>query len=249
MKHFKFLIIALLLSVTPRLSAQVAYGDTWRYQGENCFQAGKALLISGAAMAAFGGGMIWLASEKSIDSPDDLLAVMSYGLGMMGVIGGVGVGFAGIPVMVAGHSIMQCEEPWRNVRYDRTGLGIILEGGGLMVDYALQMRASIGYHFGSHIFLGAGTAPSFWFEGQNISPFTLPVYADFRWSMCNRLISPYLGVSAGMEVINPSPYQDLELGARIRSSQTSNQSLWTAVYVENAHYSIVNLGVKMGYSF
>ena len=172
-----------------------------------------------------------------------------YMFGAGCVVTGAATIVAGIPVVVAGNTIMKCDVPWNDARYNSKGPGIILEGE-YAIPHALELRAAAGYHFNPHIFLGAGVAPGIWLDNNYSTyyPLTLPVYADFRWSMCNRLISPYLGLSGGMETTDISPYLAAELGTRIRTDRNSTRSFWSSISLEVAG-GYNRLGVKMGYSF
>jgi len=174
-----------------------------------------------------------------------------YVLGMSCAIAGTALVVAGVPVTVAGHSMMLCDEPWRNTRYDARGLGLILEGGYYLPD-VLQMRASLGYHFNSHLYLGAGAAPGLWLykssRADGLSHVSLPLYADFRWSIQNRTTSPYLGVAGGLELSDTTPYVGAEVGVRVRTNRAATRSLWSALCGEvSGSYS--RIGIKMGYSF
>ena len=251
------LIILLLLAVVSRASGQMAYdsayGNYLSHQGEAALSNGKILIIIGAATAAAGGGLMQLAyrySPKGEENMDNVVAPLLFGLGAAHIVIGAGVAYAGIPFLVAGNSIMQCDDYWRDVRYDKRGWGLILEGGYTVPD-VLQLRSSAGYNFGPHIFFGGGIAPGIGLDKSNYSgktPVFLPVYADFRWSMLNRLASPYLGLAAGMDVIYTELYLNAELGVRIRTSRSSNRSFWTSLYAESSYYLLTG-GVKMGYSF
>ena len=252
------LAVILLLCGASLLHGQIADTTSWRKQGEPTFVTGKAMLLGGAITAAAGGGLMLLAVSPVLSPhfPEDafsenLLAPLVYITGMCAVIAGASVILAGVPVTIAGHSMMQCDVPWKDARYDTRGLGVILEGVYFLPDI-LQARAALGYHFNPHFFLGAGVAPGCWLDKSSRSSdyprLTLPAYADFRWSMCNRLISPYLGFSAGMELTEISPYLGAELGTRIRTSRTSTRSFWSAISGEVAG-GYMRLGIKMGYSF
>jgi hypothetical protein len=250
------MIVMLLLCGALVLQGQVTDSTSLRTQGRPAFETGKSLISSGAATAAVGGGLILLAMSPALNPyreefSENMLAPMVYILGLCTVMTGASICLAGIPVTVTGYSIMQSDGPWRDLRYNSRGPGIILEGQYLLPD-VLQARAAFGYHFSPHVFLGGGIAPGFWLDkssryegGPSMS---LPVYADFRWTMCNRLISPYLGLSAGMELADPSPYLGAEFGTRIHMSRASTRSFWSALSGEVAG-GYARAGIKMGYSF
>ncbi|MBR4809944.1 MAG: hypothetical protein IK031_06665 [Bacteroidales bacterium] len=256
----KVLIIIVLLCGSSILHGQVADSTSWRGQGEPVLVTGKGMMLGGAMTAAAGGGLMLLAVSPILspkvpegEFSENMLAPLTYIAGLCTVMAGASVLLAGIPVTVAGNSMMNCDVPWRDARYDSRGLGVILEGGYWLPDI-LEARASLGYHFNSHIFLGAGAAPGVWLDQSSrapgISRLTLPVYADFRWSFCNRMITPYLGLSAGVEMVDDpfSPYLGAELGTRIRTHLGSTRSFWSAISGEVAG-GYMRVGIKMGYSF
>jgi len=274
-KKILIIVIALLCG-SSILHGQVADSTSWRGQGEPVLVTGKGMMLGGAVTAAAGGGLMLLAVSPLLSPPvpegefsENMLAPLVYIAGIGIVMGGLATLLAGIPVTVAGNSMMNCDVPWLDARYDTRGPGAIIEGGYWLPDI-LEARASLGYHFNSHIFLGAGVAPGVWLDKSSrsglvvvedsdetqhdgnpgISRLSLPVYADFRWSFCNRLLTPYLGLSAGMEFLDDpfSPYLGAELGTRIRTRRSSTRSFWSAVSGEVAG-GYMRVGIKMGYSF
>lgn len=254
------LIIILSLCGASLLHGQVADSTSWHRHGDAVAATGKGMMLSGGIAAAAGGGLMLLAVSPLLNPkvPEDrfsenMLAPLVYIAGLCTVITGASFVLAGIPVTVAGYSVMNCDVPWRDARYDSRGLGAIVEGGYYLPDI-LEARASLGYHFNSHIFLGAGVAPGCWLDRSSRDPgiprLTLPVYADFRWSFCNRTVSPFLGLSAGVEMVDDpfSPYLAAEIGTRIRTDRKSTRSLWSAISGEVAG-GYMRAGIKMGYSF
>lgn len=260
--------IVILLCGTSILQGQVAdstawqgesaANPSWQGRGSAWYSTGKAIMISGAATAAAGGAIMLatVAASRKSSVPEEgfhenMGGAIIYIFGLCGVLTGASFILAGIPVTIAGNSMMKCDVPWQDARYDTRGLGVILEGGYFRPD-VIEARASVGYHFNSHIFLGGGVAPGMWLDASTRSGYTsrlsLPLYADFRWSMLNRLISPYLGLSAGAEMTEPSPYLSAEIGTRIRTNRHSTNSFWSAISGEVAG-GYMRLGIKMGYSF
>ena len=252
-------IVMMLLCGVVTLQGQVADSTYWNRQGRPAFDTGKALIYSGGATAAAGGGLMLLAVSPILNHyrveegvmNENMLAPMVYILGLCTVMTGASICLAGIPVTITGYSIMQSDGPWRDLRYNSRGPGIILEGQYLLPD-VLQARAAFGYHFSPHVFLGGGISPGFWMNRSaryaDAPSMSLPLYADFRWTVCNRLVSPYLGLSAGIELADPSPYLGAEAGTRIRMSRISTRSFWTALSGEVAG-GYIRAGIKMGYSF
>ena len=252
-------VIALLCG-SAILHGQVADSTSWRGQGEPVLITGKGMILGGAMTAAAGGGLMLLAVSPILSPKvqegafsENMLAPLVYIYGLGTVMIGASILLAGIPVAVAGDSMMNCDVPWLDARYDSRGLGAIIEGGYWLPDI-LEARASLGYHFNPHVFLGAGVAPGVWLDqstrDKSISRLSLPVYADFRWSFCNRLLTPYLGLSAGVELADDplTPYLGAELGTRIRTNRSSTRSFWSAISGEVAG-GYMRVGIKLGYSF
>ena len=257
MKRIIVLLVSLLCE-TIFLHGQVVDSASWRGQGQSVYKTGKGMMVTGAITAAVGGGIMWyvMSRNQNPSVPDgefreDMGAALVYMLGAGCAITGAAFIAAGIPVTIAGQSMMRCDVPWRDARYPGRGLGIILEGS-FSLPAIVQARTSMGYHFNSHTFLGAGLAPGYWLDtsshDENFPRFSLPVYADFRWSLRNRLFTPYLWLSAGMELSGISPYLGAEIGTRIRTDRTSTRSFWSALTGEVAG-DYVRAGIKMGYSF
>ena len=252
------LILTFILCGVSMTHAQYVDSVSWRGQGRPEFRLGKGLMVNGAITTAVGSGLMLLATSPALNKPAPEGAVnenmgpsFRYVLGMSCAITGAALVLAGVPVTVAGHSMMHCDGPWRDARYDARGLGVLLEGGYYLPD-VLQMRASLGYHFNSHLYLGAGAAPGIWLNKssrtEGLSRVSIPLYADFRWSIQNRMTSPYLGVSAGLELTDTTPYLGMEVGLRVRTGRTSTRSLWSA-FCSEVSGSYSRIGIKMGYSF
>ena len=252
------LIVILLLCGASLLHGQVADSTSWQGQGRTVLKTGRGMMLGGAVTAAAGGGIMLLAASPRLNAlsyqgefNENMLPPFVFILGMCCAITGTAVVVAGVPVTIAGRSMMQSDLPWRDARYDRSGPGVILEGGYYLPDI-FRARAALGYHFNSHLFLGGGVAPGSWrynSSPDDIAPkMSLPLYADFRWSMCDRMISPYLGLSAGMELADSSPYLGAGIGVRIRTARTSTRSFWSALSGEVAG-GYMRAGITMGYSF
>lgn len=251
MKRVALIAIAVLIATAAH--GQVVDSTSVNGRGMILTVSGKGMILTGAVTAAAGGGLMLLAVSPLVnkDVPENMLLPMVLTGGISCVIAGAAAILAGIHVTIAGHSITGCDIPWRDARYGSRGMGIILEGAYFLPDI-LQARASLGYHFGPHTFLGAGIAPGIWLD-QEIranydSRLSLPLYADFRWSFSDRLVSPYIGLSAGMETTEISPYLGAEIGTRIRTDRASTRSFWSAISGEVAG-GYMRAGIKMGYSF
>lgn len=256
MKRAVLLVIAILIATAAH--GQVADSTSINGRGIALSLSGKGMMLTGVVTGAVGGGLLLLAVSPLLNPKvpegefsENMLPAVVYIVGISCLYTGAAYILAGIPVTIAGHSITGCDVPWRDARYGSRGVGIILEGAYFLADI-LQARASLGYHFGPHTFLGAGIAPGFWLDKEIRANYdgrlSLPVYADFRWSFRDRLVSPYIGLSAGLETTDISPYLAAEIGTRIRTDRTSTRSFWSAISGEVAG-AYMRAGIKMGYSF
>lgn len=228
-------------------------GERLIKQGRDCFIAGGITTAAGCAI----GVTPLIIGHFSEPVPEgefreDMLSPIMFAAGLGCVVVGVGTMLYGIPVTVAGNGILNSDQYWKYQRYNnpgQRGFGLILDASTLM--YWVQLKATAGYHFNKNFFLGGGIGGSLDFNGYNDRwgyywP-GLPVYAEMRYSMLNRFFSPYIGLSAGYDIIDGGPYMGADLGLRIRMSPTSPKSFWVAATAEVSGY--FHAGVKMGWSF
>ena len=264
------LILCLAFGTVGVICAQtvVSHPDSlatgYDYCGQNIGTAlsvfGASTTITGLALGAVGGALILVevARAAKVDPDnlayqyDDMLGALLMSGAAIFAAGGILCLAAGIPVYVMGRSMVNSTASWHSPKgkdSSQTGLGIILEAVPMFS--AIRVRATAGKHFGRHIFLGGGVAPGLvWFNSPEAS---LPVYADFRWSITRGMVSPYLGLSAGIDLLE-YPYEmfpqylSAEAGFRVRLSDTNTKSTWVSLFGEvGAAYA--NAGLKLGYSF
>ena len=264
------LILCLAFGTVGVICAQtvVSHPDSlatgYDYCGQNIGTAlsvfGASTTITGLALGAVGGALflVEVARAAKVDPDnlayqyDDMLGALLMSGAAIFAAGGILCLAAGIPVYVMGRSMVNSTASWHSPKgkdSSQTGLGIILEAVPMFS--AIRVRATAGKHFGRHIFLGGGVAPGLvWFNSPEAS---LPVYADFRWSITRGMVSPYLGLSAGIDLLE-YPYEmfpqylSAEAGFRVRLSDTNTKSTWVSLFGEvGAAYA--NAGLKLGYSF
>lgn len=229
------------------------------YRGQNIGTAlsvfGASTSITGLALGAVGGALLLVDLARPYNPAyeyDDMLGAILLSGAAGFAAGGIICLAAGIPVYVMGRSMVNSTAPWHSPKGkdpSQTGLGIILEAVPMIS--AIRVRATVGKHFGRHIFLGGGIAPGLvWYNSPEAS---LPVYADLRWSITRGMVSPYMGLSAGIDLLE-YPYEmfpqylSAEAGFRVRLSATNTKSTWVSIHGEvGAGYA--NAGLKLGYSF
>lgn len=251
--------MAISCALTPSARAQTVFPEGQRpeNQGVWTYKTGQILMVSGAAMAVSGAGLLWLASRPERTTSNecyrwDTPGVLALVGGYTFVIFGVTSLIEGIPVTFAGRGMMNARDPWRQARYrgePQRGFGLILESGGSVP--FVQGRMTAGYHFNQHFFVGAGTALSYDFDKVHSDyhmPLEMPVFADVRLSIGSRLLAPYAGFSGGYDILDRFPYLAADLGLRIRLSQDNTRSMWTSLMGEVSG-SYYRAGLKMGYSF
>ena len=263
----RILIVFFILFASLNLNAQIAKTDSLSVYERNSVTAQKLIswgrnsFITGGICTAIGGALIAtpiIIDHFSAPTPpeelnEDMLSPIMLVTGLACAVVGVSTVMFGIPITIAGHGINSSDVYWKDQRYDapgQQGFGIILDAAAFL--YWFQVTATAGYHFNKRLFLGAGLGGSLdYFDAfgtDNHIKIDLPLYADFRYSMANRLISPYLGLRAGYDVLDNSPYMGADLGLRIRMSSDSPKSLWVSATGEVSG-SYLHAGIKMGWSF
>lgn len=262
MKLVRVILLILVLMVPGVSRAQVAVDENQQARQE---RQGLTLTAIGVGMAATGGGTMLLGGAliglgyyagRVGQSEENMAAAIFLSTGVACLAGGVLEAVTSVPLIVAGNAMNKCDDYWNDIYYlgpQQSGFGLILEGGFLMgmPGPCVQARIVPGYNVNQHLFVGLGVAPTMDFEeaNENYIPFTLPVYADARYSFGNKLFAPYIGAGAGMETVyDPNVYFSLEGGLRVRLSQSSARSFWVSALAETSA-AYFRSGVKMGYSF
>lgn len=216
---------------------------------------GASACITGLGLGVVGGALLLVDLARPYNPAyeyDDMLGALLLSGAAGFAVGGIICLAAGIPIYVIGRSMVNSTALWHSTKGkdpSQTGLGIILEVVPMIS--AIRVRATAGKYLGRHIFLGGGVAPGLvWFNKPELS---IPVYADFRWSITRGMVSPYLGLSAGIDLLE-YPYEmfpqylSAEAGFRVRLSDANTKSTWVSIFGEvGAAYA--NAGFKLGYSF
>lgn len=132
------------------------------------------------------------------------------------------------------------------------------------------VRAALGYQFNSHIFTGLGVGVGLYDEFEDLG---LPVFANFRYTILNKRISPFVDAKAGYSFIDmeglylsPSIGCRFAIGKRmaittsvcleVQNYEHSHSSYyydWYHDYGYNYSYSksetALSLGLKIGFEF
>jgi len=264
------LSLALLALFAGEAAAQYAPDSTQiakanLEKGLSLKNTGTGMLVGGGATALLGGGILgltFLSVHNKTGEGAGIIAALGLSISGSLVLAGSLTAIAGIPFIASGNAILNCNDGyWKQAQFAderQRGFSLIIEGGALFgLPPGIQLRTVAGYNFNQHIFLGGGIAPGYATGGsyaEGCIPFTLPVFADFRYSFGNKMFSPYLGAGAGLEVFNeswppyPSIYLSVEGGLRMRMSAGNPNSFWVSALGETSA-GVVRAGIKMGCSF
>lgn len=152
----------------------------------------------------------------------------------------------GLPLYIAGTAARRYPYNWRTARYADAlkgkmsytgfydfGAGFV-QGAGPVVDVGLTVEYNRDYHWA----FGGGLNLSAQFEPTLLR---LPVFADVKYSFIDSMLTPYVGVSAGAEVVKWGFYGSAELGMRIRTSTAGPNSMLSGLqvkYLENKFYLV-----------
>lgn len=156
------------------------------------------------------------------------------------------------PVRSASHSVNGLSSGFR---------GYIEAGYALGLDYDYHCcwlaRVAFGYQFNSHIFTGLGAGVGFY---QRMEYFSIPVFANFRYYILNKRISPFVDAKVGYSpedkgglYLSPSLGCRFAMGKRMAFTASACLEVQDETEVYNwwdegrKHAS--SLGLKIGYEF
>lgn len=237
-------VLVLMLASSASLSAQSAQyyttnfksqpTDIVRYadldevydapsKGQGLYDAGRTLMIAGGMLMATGAGVLIydrVTYEPSPDGIDEMnltpLFVMFYG--------GAGASLAliGLPLFFAGkHISLQNNGSLLKVGVDSNGWGGIIKlGAGFSKSIAVGGDLIYGYHFNKYIFLGGGVGYEY---NLNVGDPSVPLYVHSRFSLGNRSVAPYVGLSVGYDQFNNCEYYGSDVGVRIQKIRQPNR--------------------------
>ena len=213
------------------------------------YTLGTKMVQGGLISAAVGGAMLLAAIIPDYDGQDNMLGAVFAPIGVIAMAAGGTIAVLGVPAILIGKHIEPHSGPYLYsddfyIAERKRGFGFILEGGCLTS--AAQLYATAGYHFDDRFFLGGGMAPAMSWEGLDLS--VLPVYANIRYSPYLNRFSYYSGLSAGMNLLDQTPYLNVEEGIRFRASQTDFSSFWTSITYELSSVGGF-MGIKFGWGF
>ena len=223
-------------------------------KGVHMVDAGKTLLFTGASIALTGVAC-FIGGAAMYDPNPDAPDMPMYPLfAMAGAAAGGVIALIGLPFYVYGKGKMNT--------YGSSHItfgNVEQEGGtgffelGLGIPNFLSLDAVGGYNFGKNFFMGAGLGYKTYltaglrYDGATAS---LPLYANFRYSIGKKRVVPYIGGSLGYDFVNNGLYSGLEFGTRLRKIQGNRgQSWWLGAKSEFILPEGLTLSLKVGRSF
>lgn len=200
-----------------------SYDDTLN-KGQGLYDAGRALMISGGVLAATG-LHIMLVHQATYEPPkEEQVDDLDLTPLVVALFGGAGASLAliGLPLFLAGkYANVQNDGTLMKIGVDSSGWGGMIKlGGGLSKSIAFGGDLIYGYHFNKNFFLGGGVGYK---HNLNMKSPSSPVYVHSRFSLGNRSVAPYLGLSGGYDKLNKMPYYGCDVGVRIQKIKHSNR--------------------------
>ena len=199
-------------------------------KGVQMVDAGKTLLFTGASVALTGLAC-YIGGAAMYDPDPDAPQMPMYPLfAMAGAAAGGVIALIGLPFYVYGKGKMNAYGS-SHITFGNEDS----EGGagffemGLGIPNFLSMDAIGGYNFGKNFFMGAGLGFKTYltnglrYEGATAS---LPIYANFRYSIGDKRVVPYVSASVGYDMVNTGLYSAAEFGTRIRTIGGKRGASW-----------------------
>ena len=223
-------------------------------KGVPMYDTGKALLFTGASVALTGVACFIVGSATFQQDPEAPVMPVYPLFSIAGAAAGAAIALVGCPFFIYGKDKMN--------RYgssiisfsdeDQEGVTGFIEMG-LGIPNFLSLDAVGGYNFGKNFFMGAGMGYKTYLTAglrNDGATAALPIYANFRYSIGNKRVVPYIGASLGYDFVNTGLYSGLEFGFRLRKIQANRgQSWWLGAKTELITMEGNALSLKVGRSF
>lgn len=225
--------------------------STYATNGRACNDAGRAIVMSGATLAATGVGLMLHTLFLQESGPYPVMNVAPvYALGMMA--GGGIIALAGWPLLSRGKQQMTSSGTSQLIfgNEHQKGFNAMIElGRGL--GRSISVDAVAGYHFNENFFLGAGAGLRPFIINDHIDKVAKPLYVNTRYTFGDKRVDPYVSTNLGYEPLSQKLYSSLEFGSRIRNIRSERgSSWWIGSRMENLDIrSVSTISIKLGKSF
>ena len=223
-------------------------------KGVRMSDAGKALLFTGASAALTGVACFIGGTAMFEQDPEAPVTPVYPVFAIAGLTAGGIIALIGLPFYLYGNNKMQ-DYGSSHIVFGNEGQ----EGGaglfemGLGIPNFLSLDAIGGYNFGKNFFMGAGIGYKTYLTAglrNDGSTASLPIYANFRYSIGKKQVVPYIGASLGYDIANNGMYSGVEFGTRFRKIQGKRgQSWWLGAKTEFIFPEGMTLSLKVGRSF
>lgn len=199
-------------------------------KGVQMVDTGKTLIFTGTAVALTGLAC-YIGGAAMYDPNPDAPDMPMYPLfAIAGAAAGGLIAMVGLPFYLYGNTKMETygSSHFTFGNQDQEGISGFFEMG-LGIPNFFSMDAIGGYNFGNNFFMGAGLGfKTYLTNGLRYDGATacLPIYTNFRYSVGNKRIAPYVGASVGYDMANTGLYSAVEFGTRIRKIGGQRGTSW-----------------------
>lgn len=223
-------------------------------KGVHMTDAGKALLFTGASVAMTGVAC-FLGGAAMYDPNPETCEMPVYPMfAIAGAAAGGLIALIGLPFYFYGKGKMNSYGS-SHITFgneEQEGAAGIFEMG-LGIPNFLSLDAVGGYNFGKNFFMGAGLGYKTYLTAglrNDGATASLPIYTNFRYSIGNKRVVPYVGASVGYDIANTGLYTGVEFGTRFRKiGGKRGESWWFGARSEFISSDNMFLSLKVGRSF
>ena len=263
------LLISLLLLVFAQYESSAQYvpdsklNETAEQQlttsytghGQGMVNTGKTLFYTGGSIAMTGLACFIYGAATYESDPCCPEMPMYPVFALAGAVAGGAVALIGLPFYIYGKGKMEAYGGSHVVfgnPEQEGGAGFFEMGLGIPNFFSLD--AIGGYNFGKNFFMGAGMGYKAFLTGGLIRSegvmASFPVYANARYTIGNKKVAPYAGVSVGYDIANAGLYSGFEFGTRFRNIDGKRgASWWFGARTEMTSPEIMFMSLKVGRSF
>ncbi|MBR5299994.1 MAG: hypothetical protein IKU36_07070 [Bacteroidales bacterium] len=236
-------------------TAQLQLNKSYTGQGQGMVNTGKTLFYTGGSIALTGLAC-FIYGTATYESDPCCPEMPVYPIfALAGAVAGGAVALIGLPFYVYGKNKMETYGANHIVfgnPEQEGGAGFFEMGLG--IPNFLSLDAIGGYNFGKNFFMGAGVGYKAFLTGGLVQSegvmASFPIYANARYTIGNKRVAPYVGISAGYDIGNSGLYSGVEFGTRFRCVNGKHgASWWFGTKTEMTSPEIMFMSIKVGRSF
>lgn len=223
--------------------------------GQRMANTGKTLLYTGGSLALTGLACFIYGTATYESDPCCPEMPVYPVFALAGAIAGGTVALIGLPFYIYGKNKMETYGANHMVfgNLEQEGGAGFFEMG-LGIPNFLSLDALGGYNFGKNFFMGAGVGYKAFLTNGLIQSegvmASFPLYANARYTIGNKKVAPYAGVSVGYDIANAGLYSGFEFGTRFRNIDGKRgASWWFGAKTEMTSPELMFISLKVGRSF